>query len=159
MLVKNLFIPDLNLSEQYEILTSVRSNLMPADNQIVALERAGQDRVYGDQPQSHKKGSSLHQTILAYAAKLDPNNEDQFFQPDICEMSQVRREVQEERLGYILENFPLDKAQRAAFDKSTRQICAGVHLIQGPPGSGKTRTAVVTSRKDNTAQAEESTDP
>ncbi len=58
-------------------------------------------------------------------------------------MSKVPAEQQRERLQYILENFPLDETQRAAFDKSTRRICAGIHLIHGPPGTGKTRTALV----------------
>ncbi|KAN0081110.1 P-loop containing nucleoside triphosphate hydrolase protein [Elaphomyces granulatus] len=115
---------------------------MPIEQQIHALEKAGHIRVHGDQPGHHGEGYSLHRTILAHGTELDPRSE-HYFELDIYKMSSVPEVEKRKRLGHILQKFPLDKTQRAAFNKSTSAICAGVHLIQGPPGTGKTRTALV----------------
>jgi hypothetical protein len=129
-------------STPQRVLASIEPNLMPIENQIQALEEAGNVLVHGDQPEHHGEGYSLRRTILAHGAELDPKSE-HFFELDIYKMSSIPEALKEKRLRYILSKFPLDEAQREAFNKSTSAICVGVHLIQGPPGTGKTRTALV----------------
>jgi hypothetical protein len=62
-------------SAPHRVLTSIEPNLMPIENQIYALEEAGNIRVHGNQPEHHGEGYPLHRTLLAHGTKLDPRSE------------------------------------------------------------------------------------
>ncbi|KAG2026812.1 hypothetical protein GB937_001602 [Aspergillus fischeri] len=128
--------------DQVEIVTFVKPNTMPIDEQIKALGDVSLCTSWGELEGKEGKGFSLRRTVLAHGVELDPHS-DFYFRLDACEMSQLPQQQKAERIFYIEKNFPLDEAQREAFLKSTFQITCGVNLIQGPPGTGKTRTAVV----------------
>ena len=101
-------------SAPQRVIASIEPNLMPIENQIYALEEAGNIQVHEDQPEHHGEGYSLHQTLLAHGTELDPRSK-HFFQLDICKMANVPEGEKKRRLEYILNKFPLDKAQREAF--------------------------------------------
>jgi hypothetical protein len=96
-------------STPQQVLASIEPNLMPIENQIQALEEAGNVLVHGDQPEH---GYSLRRTILAHGTELDPKSE-HFFELDIYKMSSIPEALKEKRFQYILGKFPLDEAQRA----------------------------------------------
>ncbi|RHZ68274.1 DEAD/DEAH box helicase [Aspergillus thermomutatus] len=127
---------------EFEIVTFVKPNTMPIDEQIKALWDVSHFRSWGELDGKEKKGYSLERTVLAHGVELDPAS-DFYFLLDARKMSEVPPEQQDERISYIMKNFPLDEAQHQAFLKSTFEITCGVNLIQGPPGTGKTRTAMV----------------
>src|ERR1700719_3042909 len=68
----------LDESVPHRILLLVKSNLMPIEQQIHALEQAGHILVHGDQPGHHGEGYSLHRTILSHGTELDPSSEHYF---------------------------------------------------------------------------------
>ncbi|RHZ74961.1 hypothetical protein CDV55_109139 [Aspergillus turcosus] len=108
---------------EVEIVTFVKPNTMPIDEQIDAL-------------------GEVSRFLLAHGVELDPASEF-YFVLDARKMSKLSSQLQDERIAYIEEIFPLDEAQQRAFSESTFEITCGVNLIQGPPGTGKTRTAMV----------------
>lgn len=57
------------------------------------------------------------------------------------EASSVDTITQAEYLSRIEHLVPLDETQTEALKRSTFAIPGGVHLVVGPPGTGKTRTA------------------
>ena len=99
-------------STPQRVLASIEPNLMPIENQIQALEEAGNVLVHGDQPEHHGEGYSLRRTILAHGAELDPKSE-HFFELDIYKMSSIPEVLKEKRFQYMLGKFSLDEAQRA----------------------------------------------
>lgn len=126
---------------EVEIVTFVKPNTMPIDEQIKALGEVSRFRSWGELEGKEKEGYSLKRTVLAHGVELDPASEF-YFVLDARKMSEVSSQQQDERIAYIEENFPLDEAQERAFSESTFEITCGVNLIQGPPGTGKTRTAM-----------------
>ncbi|KAF7166231.1 hypothetical protein CNMCM6106_002127 [Aspergillus hiratsukae] len=126
---------------EVEIVTLVKPNTMPIDEQIKALRNVSLCSSWGELEGKEKQGFSLQRTVLAHGVELDPAS-DFYFLLDARKISEVPLQQQDERIAYILENFPLDEAQHQAFLKSTFKVTCGVNLIQGPPGTGKTSTAM-----------------
>ncbi|KAF7125947.1 hypothetical protein CNMCM5793_002306 [Aspergillus hiratsukae] len=126
---------------EVEIVTLVKPNTMPIDEKIKALRNVSLCSSWGELEGKEKQGFSLQRTVLAHGVELDPAS-DFYFLLDARKISEVPLQQQDERIAYILENFPLDEAQHQAFLKSTFKVTCGVNLIQGPPGTGKTRTAM-----------------
>jgi ATP-dependent RNA/DNA helicase IGHMBP2 len=120
---------------EVEIVTLVKPNTMPIDEQIKALRNVSLCSSWGELEGTKNQGFSL-------GVELDPAS-GFYFLLDARKMSEVPLQQQDERIAYILENFPLDEAQHQAFLKSTFKVTCGINLIQGPPGTGKTRTAMV----------------
>ncbi|KAF7160020.1 hypothetical protein CNMCM5623_005566 [Aspergillus felis] len=133
---------DIPQHREVEIVTFVKPNTMPIDEQIKALGDVSLCRSFGELEGKQGKGFSLKRTVLAHGVELDPIS-NFYFLLDARKMSEVLPPQQAERISYILENFPLDEAQQRAFPKSTFEITCGISLIQGAPGTGKTRTAMV----------------
>jgi hypothetical protein len=134
------FSPELNGKSRY-IVATIKPNLMPINAQIQTLKEASKAAIYGDHPDQSKMGFSLRHTILAHATELDPESAN-YFLLNARQILTVPMKQQEERLEYISKVFTLDKTQSAAFKRSILSICGGIHLIQTPPGTGKTRTAM-----------------
>ncbi|KAJ9222120.1 hypothetical protein DTO027B5_5086 [Paecilomyces variotii] len=133
------FLPEREY-KGHSIVVVIKPDLEATDRQIRALREAGNIQVHGDA--EPRQGYSLQKTIMARGVELNPDGPD-YFELSVNQISNVEPSLQEERLAYILQKFPLDETQREAFNRSISRICAGIHLIQGPPGTGKTHTAVV----------------
>ncbi|GIJ99306.1 hypothetical protein Aspvir_001436 [Aspergillus viridinutans] len=127
---------------EVEIVTFVKPNTMPIDEQIKALGDVSLCSFGGELKGKEKQGYLLKRTVLAHGVELDPAS-NFYFLLDTWEMLEVPPEQQDERISYIMENFPLDKVQHQAFLKSTFEVTCGINLVPGPPGTGKTRTAIV----------------
>ncbi|KAI9878183.1 MAG: hypothetical protein M1830_001618 [Pleopsidium flavum] len=79
----------------------------------------------------------LHATLLAHGPSFDK---------DHCKfvnlfklVSPNERDEGARRYGRVLDMFKLDHFQLMAFNASTMQLVAGLAVIQGAPGTGKTR--------------------
>ncbi|KAE8323855.1 P-loop containing nucleoside triphosphate hydrolase protein [Aspergillus sergii] len=132
---------EVGLHGNFQIVTLVKPNTMPIDEQLKALHEASTVRVHGDTSAGAGQGFSLKRTLLGHGSELNPDSP-HYFVLDFQTVSPLQPHLQKERLAYIRRLFPLDDAQMAAFVNSTSTVTCGVSLIQGPPGTGKTRTAV-----------------
>ncbi|KAJ5556242.1 hypothetical protein N7494_000157 [Penicillium frequentans] len=127
-------------SRQIEL--TVKVNLKSSNAQIEALAYAGKATSFGDSTEHDGNGFSMQRTILAHGLELDPSNP-HYFEINCKECSVVPGPQQLERVDYILNKYPLDPSQKSAVDKALFRVVAGIHLIKGPPGSGKTRSILV----------------
>ncbi|GLI81917.1 hypothetical protein PoHVEF18_010312 [Penicillium ochrochloron] len=118
----------------------VTPNLLPVNEQLVALEAVGQVTCFGDMPENKKKGYSLRKLVLGHGREVDRYSAD-YFELDLRKISPIEQAEQDKRLKHIENLVPLDTRQAEAVMKSTVAVPGGVHLIVGPPGTGKTRTA------------------
>ncbi|CAI7637547.1 unnamed protein product [Penicillium bialowiezense] len=125
-----------------KINATVTANLKSTTRQINALDLAGRIVTFGDLDTTEGHGYSLERTILAHGSELSPESE-LYFELDVREVSVLDQKLKDERLDYIEKKFKLDNSQRQAVNKSVFQVVAGIHLVKGPPGNGKTRTTVV----------------
>ena len=122
-----------------ELTVKVNQKSIP---QIDGLVNAGKK---GSTDGSSKDGVprfSLQRTILAYGCELDPRSP-LYFRMDAKESSDVPVDRMRERVEYIFQKFPLGRSQREAVERAIFHAVAGIHLIKGPPGNGKTRTIMV----------------
>ncbi|CAG8047206.1 unnamed protein product [Penicillium olsonii] len=111
--------------------------------QIDALDMASKVVSFGDNPKHQgEKGYSLRRTILAHGTELSTDDRSAFWL-NAQKISTLRDQEKERRVDYIWEKFPLDQSQTAAVQRSVFQVLAGIHLVKGPPGNGKTRTTMV----------------
>ncbi|KAJ5784046.1 uncharacterized protein N7518_009723 [Penicillium psychrosexuale] len=125
-----------------KIVMTTKPNTLPIDQQIAALTTAGtKTLVYGDKGENHGLGFSLSRTILAHGTELNFTSPD-YFILSIEMLSSLPSQIAKERLQYVRNFCHLDPTQEEAFTKSTTAITVGVSLIHGPPGTGKTTTAV-----------------
>jgi hypothetical protein len=118
----------------------VTPNLLPVNEQLVALEAVGQVTCFGDMPENKNKGYSLRKLVLGHGREVDPYCPD-YFELNLRDISSIEQAKQDEYLKHIEKVVPLDTEQAQAVRKSTVAVPGGVHLIVGPPGTGKTRTA------------------
>lgn len=125
-----------------KIRATVTVNLKFTTLQIDALDLAGRIATFGDSDTTEGHGYSLKRTILAHGSELSPESE-LYFELDVREVSVLDQKLKDERLEYIQKKFKLDDSQREAVNKSVFQVVAGIHLVKGPPGNGKTRTTLV----------------
>ncbi|CAI7582678.1 unnamed protein product [Penicillium viridicatum] len=115
---------------EHKILITTTPSTLPIDEQIKALTMAGNKAcVYGDKPENHRAGFSLSRTVFSHGTELNFTSPD-YFVLTIELLSPLPSDISKQRLQY------------EAFTKSTTAITVGVSLIQGPPGTDKTTTAV-----------------
>lgn len=69
MEIRNFNTP-VDENKKYQIVATVKPNLMPVNEQLEALGRAGQEPVFGDQRGNEKKGFSLRRTIVSLVKSL-----------------------------------------------------------------------------------------
>jgi hypothetical protein len=128
--------------QKYSIKVIIKPNLRPVENQIRALNDASKDAlVFGDKPGNHGNGFSLQRTVLAHGSELDPSHPD-YFVLNVAQLSPLEPEIVQRRLEYIRTVRILDDKQQEGYDKSLTRMVAGLSLILGPPGTGKTHVAV-----------------
>ncbi|KAJ5152919.1 uncharacterized protein N7482_009397 [Penicillium canariense] len=141
ILTRAQLTPTLN-GQSRQIEVTVKVNLKSSNAQIEALVYAGRATSFGDSTKHDGNGFSMQRTILAHRSELDPSNP-HYFEINCKECSIVPGPQQLERVDYILNRYPLDPSQKSAVDKALFKVVAGIHLIKGPPGTGKTRTILV----------------
>ncbi|CAG8226330.1 unnamed protein product [Penicillium salamii] len=125
-----------------KIKATVTVNLKSTTLQIDALALAGRIVTFGDSDKTEGHGYSLKRTILAHGSELSPESK-HYFELDVREVSVLDQNVKDERLEYIQKKFKLDSSQLKAVYNSVFRVVAGVHLVKGPPGNGKTQTTLV----------------
>lgn len=133
--------PALN-GQSRQIEVTVKVNLKSSNAQIEALVDAGRVTSFGDSTKVDGNGFSMQRTILAHGSELDPSHP-HYFEINCKECSIVPGPQQLERVDYILNKYPLDPSQKSAVNKALFKVVAGIHLIKGPPGNGKTRSILV----------------
>lgn len=126
-----------------KLMATVKLNLKSTQLQIDALDMASRVVAFGDDPEHQdEKGYSLRRTILAHGTELATDGRLAFWL-NAQKISTVPGEEKQRRVDYIWERFPLDESQTTAVQRSVFDVFAGIHLVKGPPGNGKTRTTVV----------------
>ncbi|KGO45305.1 hypothetical protein PEXP_059190 [Penicillium expansum] len=126
-----------------KLMATVKLNLKSTQLQIDALNMASRVVAFGDNPEHQdEKGYPLRRTILAHGTELATDGRLAFWL-NAQKISTVPDEEKQRRVDYIWENFPLDESQTTAVQRSVFDVFAGIHLVKGPPGNGKTRTTVV----------------
>ncbi|KAJ5506760.1 hypothetical protein N7453_005717 [Penicillium expansum] len=126
-----------------KLMATVKLNLKSTQLQIDALNMASRVVAFGDNPEHQdEKGYSLRRTILAHGTELATDGRLAFWL-NAQKISTVPDEEKQRRVDYIWEKFPLDESQTTAVQRSVFDVFAGIHLVKGPPGNGKTRTTVV----------------
>ncbi|KAJ5686613.1 hypothetical protein N7536_009232 [Penicillium majusculum] len=126
-----------------KLMATVKLNLKSIQLQIDALDMASRVVAFGDDPEHQdEKGYSLRRTILAHGTELATDGRLAFWL-NAQKISTVPGEEKQRRVDYIWERFPLDESQTTAVQRSVFDVFAGIHLVKGPPGNGKTRTTVV----------------
>ncbi|KAJ6103638.1 hypothetical protein N7486_003860 [Penicillium sp. IBT 16267x] len=133
--------PALN-GQSRQIEVTVKVNLKSSNAQIEALVDTGRATSFGDSAKHDGNGFSMQRTILAHGLELDRSNP-HYFEINCKECSIIPGPQQLERVDYILNRYPLDPSQKSAVDKALFKVVAGIHLIKGPPGNGKTRLILV----------------
>jgi hypothetical protein len=116
----------------------VSPNLLPVNEQLQALEAVGQVTCFGDMPENKKQGYSLRKTVLGHGREVDHYSSD-YFELDPRQISSIEQAKQNTYLKHIEKLVPLDGQQTEAVRKSTVAIPGRVHLVVGPPGTGKTK--------------------
>lgn len=133
-------LQDIDATQDLAITAFVSPNLLPVNEQLEALEAVSRTKCFGDLPGNKQKGYSLRKMVLGHGREVDPYSDD-YFEVDLRDASSVDATTQAEYLRRIEQLVPLDLPQTEAVKKSTFAIPGGVHLVVGPPGTGKTRTA------------------
>ncbi|KAJ5362003.1 hypothetical protein N7541_002847 [Penicillium brevicompactum] len=126
-----------------KLMATLKLNLKSTQLQIDALNMASRVVAFGDDPKhQEEKGYSLRRTILAHGTELATDDR-LAFSLNAQKISTVPDEEKQRRVDYIWKKFPLDESQTTAVQRSVFDVFAGIHLVKGPPGNGKTRTTVV----------------
>ncbi|KAK9853778.1 uncharacterized protein MYU51_005241 [Penicillium brevicompactum] len=126
-----------------KLMATLKLNLKSTQLQIDALDMASRVVAFGDDPKHQDaKGYSLQRTILAHGTELATDDRLAFWL-NAQKISTVPDEEKQRRVDYIWKKFPLDESQTTAVQRSVFDVFAGIHLVKGPPGNGKTRTTVV----------------
>jgi hypothetical protein len=141
ILTRAHFDPALD-GQTRKIMASLAVNLKPTNLQINALDMAGRTVSFGDSAERNGNGFSLQRTILAQGSELSPKSPF-YFELDVKSVSELAPNLQRERIEYIREKYVLDKSQSRAVQMSVFKVIAGIHLVKGPSGNGKTRTTLV----------------
>ncbi|KUM60508.1 hypothetical protein ACN42_g6634 [Penicillium freii] len=141
ILTRAHFDPALD-GQARKIMATVQVDLKSVNLQIDALVMAGRTISFGDSTKSNGNGFSLRRTILAQASELSSKSPF-YFELNVKDISEVPADLQKERINYIQQKYKLDESQTRAVQKSVFKVVAGVHLVKGPPGNGKTRTTLV----------------
>ncbi|KAJ5744729.1 hypothetical protein N7533_009599 [Penicillium manginii] len=141
ILTRAHFDPALD-GQTKKITATLTVNLKSTALQIDALEVAGRTSTFGDHPKSDGYGFSLKRTILAQGSEVCRTSPF-YFELNVKDISVVPPELQKERIDFILGKYVLDSSQRQAVENSVFKVVAGISLVKGPPGNGKTRTTLV----------------
>ena len=125
-----------------KIMATLTVNLKSTSLQLDALEVAGRTVTFGDNPKEKGHGFSLKRTILAQGTELSRTSPF-YFELNVEDVSPLEPDIQKQRIDYIRKKYELDKSQHQAVERSVFKVVAGIHLVKGPPGNGKTRTTLV----------------
>jgi hypothetical protein len=84
---RHQFSKDLRMDRRYSVEVSVKIDLQPAKNQMIAIAKSSINPVvFGDIPENHGKGYSFKRTVLGHASEIDPSNE-KYFVLSVAKMS------------------------------------------------------------------------